>query len=789
MQLVVIGWLQLAAVAGAADPGTIHPGPVYHGGRNELEVAVPRLERTIVVDGRLDEPAWLEAAVLTGFSQYAPVDGVPAADSTEVLVWYSADAIHFGIRAFEPHGQVNSTLADRDRIASDDAIEILLDTFNDGRRALVFAVNPLGIQSDGVRSEANRQRSGSFDAGPDEAGVDLSPDYVYESKGQLTEFGYQVEVRIPFKSIRYQARRVQDWGINVVRRVQHSGHEQTWTPARRGLASFLAQNGRLRGLTGLDQGPVLDLNPVATMKVDGARSANGWRYGEAEPEFGFNARWGVTANLTLNGTVNPDFSQVESDAGQLVYDPRSALYFAEKRPFFLEGSEHFEVPSRLIYSRRIVEPVAAAKLTGNISGTDVGILSAVDDRVHSASGEDHPVYNIVRLRRDVGSASTVGVVYTDRVDGDDYNRVAGADARLVFGGVWALSLQGAASIDRRGGEQTTAPLWAASLTRRGRRFGLTVSMDGKDPEFRAGSGFISRPGVANVGITPRITFPGAPGARIESWSTSLAILGNWDYDRFVRGLASQDRKLHLNNTIVLRGGWRLGASVLLESFGYPPDLYRDYAVERQLGGGATDTVPFVGTPRIGNLDFVFDITTPEFSRFSGSLFAIVGRDENFHEWAPAYVAILTASADWRPTEQVRVQFTHNRQQYIRPDDRSTVSVRDIPRLKLEYQLTRAIFVRFVGQYDAFEQDDLRDDTRTGDPILIRNPATGVYERALGYSTNDFRVDWLFSYQPTPGTVIFAGYGSSLAEADRLRFRGLERTADGFFLKLSYLFRV
>ncbi len=216
------------------------------------------------------------------------------------------------------------------------------------------------------------------------------------------------------------------------------------------------------------------------------------------------------------------------------------------------------------------------------------------------------------------------------------------------------------------------------------------------PEFIAGSGFIGRTGVANVNLTHRRTVFGRPGARLESWSGAVALLGTWDYDRFVNGLSSTDRKLHFNNAFALRGGWRLGASVLLESFGYPPELYADYAVERDLGGGATDTVPFTGTPRIGNLDLVLSESTPEYERFGGSVFAVVGRDENFYEWAPAYIVIGTLSANWRPTDRVRVTFTYDRQHYIRPDDLSTVAMRDIPRLKLEYQLTRAIFLRFVS---------------------------------------------------------------------------------------------
>jgi hypothetical protein len=256
-----------AAQSGATTPGRVpssnpsnKPEPsIYNGRENRIAVQVPRLSHDVHVDGSLAEPAWVEAAVLTGFSQYRPVDGVPAEDSTEVLVWYADHEIHFGVRAFEPHGLVNASLADRDRIGADDYVTIFLDTFNDRRRALVFSVNPFGVQADGIWNESAAPRHGD-----DSDRTDLAPDFVYESRGRLTNWGWEVEIRIPFKSLRYQPQPVQTWGINIVRRVQHSGHQQTWTAARRGANSFLAQSGTLEQLADLRRGLVLDVNPVVT---------------------------------------------------------------------------------------------------------------------------------------------------------------------------------------------------------------------------------------------------------------------------------------------------------------------------------------------------------------------------------------------------------------------------------------------------------------------------------------------------------------------------------------------
>jgi hypothetical protein len=264
--------------------------------------------------------------------------------------------MYFGIRAFEAHGAPHATLAVRDKIQTDDAIHVLIDTYNDRRRAMDFGVNPLGVQSDGNLVEGlqtktvprNRSAGG---AGGARDTVDLSADFVYQSKGRLTDYGYEIEIRIPFKSLPYQATDPQTWGLNVIREVQHSGHEDTWTPAKRANASFLSQSGKLVGLTGLKRGLVLDLVPEATGKATGGPSAaplSGWAYNASSPQLGGNLRWGISNNLTLSATANPDFSQIEADAQRVPSDPRRAISYAEKRPFFLEGSEQFQVQTQLI---------------------------------------------------------------------------------------------------------------------------------------------------------------------------------------------------------------------------------------------------------------------------------------------------------------------------------------------------------------------------------------------------------------------------------------------------------
>jgi hypothetical protein len=778
----------LAGAAGAQPSigGAPAAARTYDGRSGSLDVEPPRIDQSIEVDGNLSEAVWAEAAVLAGFSRYAPVDGEPADHATDVLVWYSPTAIHFGIRASAPAGTVRATLADRDRIQSDDHVIVFLSTYNDSRQALVFGVNPLGIQLDGAFAEGAR---GAVATSGRET-PDYSQDFVFQSKGRLTERGYDVEMRIPFKSLRYQSLAQQDWGIHVTRVAPQQGIEDSWAPARRDAASFLAQAGRLKNLTDLRRGLVLDLNPVATSKLDGHSDAAGWGYDASRPELGMNLRWGITPNLTMNGTVNPDFSQVESDAGQFSFDPRQALFFPEKRPFFLDGIEQFATPNSLIYTRRVAAPIAAAKITGRVtSRTSLAFLSAVDDASLSASGSDHPVFNILRVQQDVGAKSRAALVYTDRIEGNRSNRVIASDARFVWSDIYTLTVQGALSRTAAANQVTSAPLWQGVFARAGRRFALRYTVRGVDPDFRAAAGFISRTGVASGNFNHQVITYGKPGGVLERWASDVVLDGTWQYDELMAGHASQDRKLHFNNTFAFRGGWRASGSVLVETFGYDQQLYADYFLGRQ-GANGLEFTPYPDGPRLPNLDYQLSVVTPQRLGVEIDAFILWGKDENFYEWSSADIVFMNVGAAWKPTSKLRVDARYQQQSFRRRTDASMVGIRRIPRVKAEYQIARPIFVRVVGEYNTDWHDDLRDDSRTNLPIYILNRGTGAFERAVKQDIRSFRTDWLFSYQPTPGTVLFAGYGNTLANLDEdPRTARLRRTADGFFLKLSYLFRL
>ncbi len=776
-------------LTGVDDP----PAPaVYNGRANQLDVRVPRVDAGIVLDGSLDDPIWRRAALLTGFSEYTPLDGLPAEDSTEVFVWYSPKFIYFGIRAYEPHGGVHYKLADRDRIDADDNVQIILSPFLHSRQALVFSVNPLGVQEDGTMTEGIARGLANFSTSTTQTGrpgTDLNPDFVYESKGHVTPFGYEVVVKVPFRSIKRSPEETQDWGINVLRKVQHSGHEQTWVPSRLAAASFLSQSGTLAGLTGLDRSLVLDLNPfVTTQGVGDGSNPQSWRYGVSRPAFGTNLKWGITSNLSLSGTFRPDFAEVESDATNLILDPRNLVSYPEKRPFFLEGLQALNTPSSLIYTRAIVAPLGASMLTGKIGGTTLAYLFAQDQESASITGAGHPLFNVMRLQRDVGGESVVGFTATDKEQGGAFSRLAAVDTRVPFRKIYSLQLQAATSVTRdSAGHPSAGPLWYARFQRAGRTFGMDYSLRGTDPEFVAASGFVSRTGLGSLSIDHRVTFYRPPGSFVETFGGDMRYAGTWVYRNFTRFSTAEDQRYQFNLTATLRGGWQVGAAVYLESYGYDSTIYKNTYIAFP-GNGGTAYNRFPSQKNLPNTDLIATLTSPQFAHFSMSIVELWGKDENFYEWSSASVQVPSVALTWQPTPAIRVHGSYNAAFYWRRTDGSEVAHTSIPRLQTEYQITRSTFVRLVAQYVAAYQDSLRDDGRTNFPLYYKS-GSGGFTRAAAHSSNVFESSILFSYRPVPGTVAFIGYGNDAFEPGALRFARLRRTSDSFFVKFSYLFRL
>lgn len=736
-----------------------------------------------MIDGRLDEPVWRRAATLTGFSLYQPVDSRPAPDSTEVLVWYSPDAMYFGIRAFEPHGGVSATLAERDRISTDDNVELQLDTFDERNRAFVFIVNPLGVQADGTKNEAGGFIPGSnVMPGQD----DLSADFVWQSHGRVTDWGYEVEVRIPFSSLRYPIGTPQEWGLQIDRHVQHNGYEETWTPARRASASFIGQAGWLTGLSGMHHGQIVELNPEATNTVNGtpccAPALDSWHYAAA-PRLGGNVRWTLGSNVVLNGTARPDFSQVEADATQIAADERFALFYPEKRPFFVEGIDRFNVPNTLVYTRTIVRPDGAVKLTGKLDGADVAVMSAMDAAGSVAPGE-HPLVDVVRLQEKFGDQSQGGLLYSDRVSASRENRAFGGDTKIVFGKIYFAQFQAVESVTRQGGSGESGPMWEAVLDATGRGWGFHYNVLGISPAFQTDNGFVPRTGFVQPGAANRFTFYGRPGALIERFNVFLMANGLWNYADFfdTKHLLEDHASAQMQWT--MRGGWSIGLTPRISSYAFNPAAYATFSVP--VVAPVMEGTPFVPSDRIETLVSGFSVATPQFRTWAASVGTTLGNDVDFLETSRVRRQDLSGELDLRPNERLRAAITYTGSQLSRRSDGERTTYTRIPRVKVEYQLARPLFVRVVSQYTATRREALRDP-RTG-RILFIDGSTGLVA-STPTASNTLRTDWLVSYRPAPGTVFFVGYGGDLTESDPLAFRALRRADDAFFVKLSYAFRL
>jgi hypothetical protein len=734
--------------------------------RVKESVTIPRVEATAVLDGRLDDSAWQQAAVLSGFHQWMPVDGRPAEERTEVRVWYAPDAIWFGIRAYDRQpGTVRATVADRDNLDNDDHVSIYLDTFGDRRRAYVFTVNPIGQQQDGVRSEGGNQAA-SLTGGTD----DLSPDFLWDSKGMRTDSGYVVEVRIPFKSLRYPTSAQQTWGLNVVRETKRTGYTDTWTNVRRASASFLAQGGLMTGLHDMKRGVVMEIQPFFTASANGAVNGAGkFERGKVDGSAGANLKLGFTA-MTLDATWNPDFSHVEADEVVVTVNERFAIFFEERRPFFLEGIELFSTPNRLVYTREIVDPIAGAKFTGKFGRYGVAYLTAVDE-----SGDRNALFNIARLRRDIGTNSLAGITYTDKISGDDYNRVLSGDTRIVFGGMYFAQGQLGQSWTRDEAGSRTGQVWQAQLDRTGRSWGFNYQVNGLSDDFETQSGFVNRVGIVTGHIMNRFSIYGEPGALLETATVFFGPERTWSYDSFL-GDGAIEGNDDANFTFRFRGGWQVEPKISRDFVHFVPTDYAGY----ELGGTTTD--PFTPRPELNNaIGTSLRVSTPTWQWGDAEAQAQYGETAIFPEAAEGRELRLSGELSLRPQRSVRssLQLTYSR--ITRERDGSEFARTIIPHVKIEYQPTRALFFRFIGEYQAQQRAALVDEG-TGRPLLI----DGVDQPAT--LTNTFRMDWLASYEPSPGTVFFLGYGSTMADEGTLTFRNLRRQTDGLFMKVAYRLR-
>ena len=744
-----------------------------------INISPPRLDdKAVIVDGHLDEPVWTSASSRSGFRSYLPVDGRPAKDDTEIRIWYSPTALYVGIIAHEIHGEVRSTLADRDNLDNEDFILIVLDTYDDKRSAFTLAVNPIGQQADGTLTDITS--TGRRSALP--FSIDNNPDYVFFSQGQLTDDGFIVEIKIPFKSLRYRNAATQNWGFNVLRKVQHTGHWSVMGNTRLGTSSFLAQGGRLVGMEGFERGRVFEINPEMRGSTSRGYNENEFSSEMTDP-VGLNVRYSWSSNVGINATVNPDFSQIEADVAQINYDPRRSLFFPEKRPFFLDGIERFQTPTQLIYTRRIVNPVAAGKIAGKFGANTIGFISAADNSGPSISEMDLSYVNALRLKRDLSAQNHIGMVYTNKSHDNWSNRVFAIDGKILAKDTYTLRAQGGFSQTNDNGKAgIIAPMWDVAASANGRKWSGSFSFKAYHGSFSPAVGFIERGDYVTLSTGPTRRFYGKTGAAIEQLSLSLRVMGNWDYSGFTNGNRPDDRRIYPSFSLQFRGGWRLTNFTWIETFSYPEKIFSNHYIKTPSG-----FMPYKGTPELANYGAMLTLSTPQLDRISATIKFGFGKDPNYEEWAPGNLFIVESKIKWNPTDQIRMLLRYNQQQNFRPSDGTLVSESRVPRIKIEYQITPTIFLRGVLQYTSRFRDNLRDNSRTEMPIYFKD-SDDNYIPALSETSNDIEADFLFSYRPRPGTLVFFGYGSALTEPNRFRFQSLARQADGFFLKISYLFQ-
>jgi hypothetical protein len=759
----------------------------FDGGAGQLDVRLPRLnDPGIRIDGRLDETTWAQAALLTGFTQYQPTEGVPAVEPTEVLVFYAPDAIYFGIRAFDSQpSTIPAQLGQRDRgLFTDDWVRIMLDTFNDERQAYLFYVNPRGIQGDGLWIEGKPSRHG----GPP---VELNPDFIWDSDGRVTEDGWVAEIRIPYISFQFPQADEQVWRLNVAREVRRLGYEQSWAPLTANLTSTLAQSGRLLGMRGLNPKKLLEINPVVTGKLTGEEVDDVFSRGSVEPEFGLDGRYGITRNLSLGATVNPDFSQVEADADQIAVNERFALFFSEKRPFFLDGTEIFQSPTQLVHTRQIIDPAGGAKLTGKIGGLNLAYLGALDDSpVSLGDSENRALFNLARLRADVGAGSAIGLLYTDRsVLGEaTFNRVASADARLLFGRSLSLTTQLAGSWTREAaeagseGEASTefGALWYASLQQSGRSFGWQVTVEDVGTDFLTETGFIRRVGDMRAFASAELNLFTPPGSNLQRIGLQARFEGFFNHADLWSGVEMSpfEREVEVDATLSFRGNRSITFTARNGYFRFRPEDYDDYEVEFRDGS----RVPFALPAPLTNLWAGAVRTRYRVSpalQINGSAF--VREIPIFGEASRGLELRISPSLDLRPTASWLLNLSYTLSRLRRQDDHTFYSSADIPRLRTQYQFSKALFARVILQYDLSEREAQRDP-ESGRPLIIDD------ELSVDEQRGRFLTQILVSYEPSPRTVFFIGWSRQM-EGDRTFSLGeMDPINEGFFAKLSYLYR-
>ena len=710
--------------------------------------AIPRLQGDIVIDGKLDDAAWQGALEQSIDYDIQPGDNTPAEAKTKVRIGYTDEALYVSFKAQDPDpSSVRANLRDRDAMFNDDWVGVFLDTFNDNRRGYELVVNPLGVQGDLIRDETNTNNQ-----------EDPSWDGLWTSAGQLTAEGYDVEIRIPFTTLRFPTgAQDQRWGISFFRSwPRDKRHQLTSHKVPRDSNCFQCEWLEYTGMAGVKQGRNFEVVPTLTMGTIQSRPAVGTKWGGTDTsiEPGVDVSWAPSPAMTLNATLNPDFSQVETDQLQLDFNSSFALFYQEKRPFFLEGADYFTTQFDVLYTRQIADPDFGLRVTGRTPNSAYGALVARDATtlllVPGAQGssfldlDQKANVAVGRYRYDFNDQLSIGAIGTFR-HGDEYgNDVVGADARWRKDAhtanaqflhsqseypAWVANRYG----PELGNDTTpTGNAWRAGYTFSNRNWNFEANHVEIDPGFRADLGFIGQVGYDKSLVGGQRTWY-RDGKSIHRFS----LYGDYDIThRYDGQLLERELEFQLGFQGAKQSNF--GISPLVRERFWKGQLFDEHNINLWANFRAT------GRLQLG--------TFMNFGRQLDLIAARTGRREMVGTWGNTAIG-----------RGVNLEWEASRQRLHRDGGIAfDASVADV---RMGWQFTPQQRLRLTLQ---------------GSQVL-RDQA--LYSTPVNETSRDWAGQVVYSYKVNPRTALYAGasYGAFMDD-DNLELFGSTRSV---FLKLSY----
>jgi len=398
--------------------------------QTEVEFQIPRVTQAPEIDGDIGEQEWAVAARVLLDIETNPGENIPAPVTSEALIMEDGEVLYVAFISWDPNiDEIRAFYRDRDNVRNNDQVGIVLDTFNDQRRAYEFYVNPYGVQMDAINDDVNNRYDSSWNA-------------IWDSAGRINEDNYTVEMAIPLKQLRFtEGLDSQTWGINFVRRYPRDrDYRISNRPRNLNLSCYLCDIGKARGFADIEAGRNLEVIPTVTSSYSENRQPpdGQWIENDIDPQASLDVRWGVNQNLYLNATLNPDFSQVEADRTILDTNTTFSIFVPERRTFFLDGADYFNSYLNLVHTRNIANPDYGTKLTGKSGNHTYGLLTANDTNTSfliprslgssvATLGEVESDVSIMRYRYDVLNNSAIGAIVTDRQADGYRNTVTGVD--------------------------------------------------------------------------------------------------------------------------------------------------------------------------------------------------------------------------------------------------------------------------------------------------------------------------------------------------------------------------